>query len=974
MLLKKIHQCLGILLIAACTGVYAQTNLVSNGSFEQNQLCPHGLSDSTSFKQFVPDWKSLNLNSPRYFNSCAPLNSGMSIPINYAGNQHARTGSAYAGISVFRNPQDYDASMGKQRQYLQTQLKSPLKQGRKYYFEMYVSKSDSSTMGFAINNFGAFLGSAEQTSNDSFDWDVTPQIVTNSFYTDKLNWVKISGTYTASGGEKFLTIGRFGNDDASSVQNINGNITHHAYYYLDDIALIDSCTALDNAANQLLGPDSSFCVYSLFSKNINAGNAKTMYYLWDNGSQFPNRTVTDTGRYWVRLTNGSCQAADTIVFRSNQKPSIKLGNDTAICFNTPLVLQSSLHKPQYSYQWYIRTFGTNFFVSSSSTYTINSPDTIIAIATDVNCSHSDTILVRKSNLKRVTLQSDTTICRQVYLPLNVASTGASNYIWNTGSHLPNLTTSTLNTYWVTASDGLCSSTDTLNITFKGALAPIRDTTICETNTLILKADINADSHIWNTGESTPFVFALFEGDYRIKQQKEGCTTLDTTTVIINKIPVISLGRDTNVCVSPFYTINATSPYGTKYKWNTGDTTAQIQVSQTGNYVVTVSNKTCSFSDTVLLRLQINTPFSFGPDKYDCFETGIILSSSILRLDSFLWSTQSRDSFILVNQPGTYWLRTSSGFCTNYDTIELIAKPKPSVLIANDTILCRGQNLLVDAHSPGNRVLWNTGDTTQQITLKTPQTYVVVATNTDGCHASDTIKFDYFPPTKAFTDHEQDICEGSSVLIKPTATLTGIQWFDGQISPTYTCKQGGLVSMIATDSLGCAVTDSVFVHEHALPETQLEPELLACELPVTLTPANVFPVYLWQDSIPSETYEAAAFGQYTLKVKDQFGCSSISSITVTNNCPSDVTVPNVFTPDNNGKNDEIKPDYINIKETTWEIFNRWGQLVFSSTNENESWNGMINGKEAEAGVYYYTLVCKGSRDENIERTGTITLIR
>jgi gliding motility-associated-like protein len=953
---------------------YAQTNLVKNGGFEQNIKCPKNLTDSQTFNSLVGDWKSPTSNSPKYFNSCAPISSGLSVPDNYAGSQIARSGVAYAGLSVFTNPTTYDASLGKLRQYLQTKLNSPLKAGRSYYFEMFVSKADSSTMGYAVSNIGAYFSSSNLSRNDSFEFAFTPQIVSTAFLSDRLNWVKISGTYVASGGEQYLTIGRFGNEDATTVMNINGFATRESYYYLDDVALIDSCSGIDNVANQILGPDSSFCLYAPFSKSINVTNPQTTNYLWDNGSIFPLRTFTDTGRYWVQLTNGNCQSSDTLFIKSNQKPGLKLGNDTAICFNTPVILKSSEHKNHYAYRWYISAFGTNFLVSTTPSYSINSPDTIIAIVDDFACSNSDTILVRKSTMKRVTLPADSSFCRQVQLLLSASSTTASNFIWNTGARTPSITTTNLPQYWVTASDGLCTSTDTVTITYKGAKAPVKDTTICETGTLVLHADSSATYRLWNTNETTPSIFALFDGEYWITQHKDGCVTYDTTSVTINKVPIINLGNDTNVCVSPFYVLNATSPYGTKYLWNTGDTSALLQAGTTGNYIVKVSNQTCSFADTILLRIQINTPFSFGPDKYDCFETGIVLSSSISRVDSFQWSTLSRDSFIMVKQPGKYWLRTSSGYCTNYDTIELFAKPKPSIFLGNDTIVCWGENLTVDAQNPDCSFVWSTGDTSQTILLKRQQTYWVVATNSEGCRSADTISFDYHPVTKAFSQHAQNMCKGSTIFISPTSTLSGIQWFDGQTNPTYATQKPGWISITATDSVGCPVKDSVMITERPLPDIDIEKEVLACDLPVELTPGTIFPEQLWQDTLSADTYQAKEFGSYKLTVTDAFECSNTAYITVTNNCPSDVTIPNVFTPDNNGKNDYIIPEYTNIKETSWQIFNRWGQLVFSTTNIDENWNGMIDRKEAEAGVYYYTLICKGSRDEKIERTGTLTLIR
>ncbi len=878
------------------------------------------------------------------------------------------------GFTAFVNPA-YTSGMGYPRDYLQTKLEEPLKAGRIYYVEMYVSRADSGMMGYGVSNIGAYFSKTAITKNDSFQFMDNPQVQSSTIITDKINWTKISGSFMASGGERYVTIGRFGNDQSFQILNIDGSVSQKAYYLLDDFKVIDSCSYIDAAAENLLGPDSMFCAYAPFSKSINATHPAATHYLWNNGLTFPVRPITDTGTYWIKIMKGNCFAYDTITFSSNQKPLANLGKDTVICFNTPVRLQPRQKKNHYAYQWFIQASNANFLVSTLSFYDINSPDKIILEVSDAGCKNYDTIAVLKSTMKRAQLSNDTSFCRQNTLKLDVTATGASSFLWNTGATQPVLYTTNEEIYWVTATDGLCYSTDSIHIELLGAKQPTTDTTVCENKVLTLSADPLSTAIDWSTGEHTLQITPTVSGLYTLTQTNNGCLTQDTIRVTIEQIPYTHLGSDLSVCVSPYYMLTAYSPYALKYKWSTGDTTSFLQVFTNGNYVVEASNKTCKYADTISIRLQINTPFSFGPDKYDCFEDGIVLSTSITKVDSFIWSTNVTDSFIVVDKPGKYWLKTSFGICTNYDTIEFFAKPRPTVDIMEDTIVCKNTSIILDAQNPGCTYLWSNGVSSQTLQVDKPGQYDVVVTNADGCTGRDKMVLANFPKPKIFSSPAALLCEDSSVTITPNQYLATYNWPDGSSSKQLTTTVPGKFVLMGLDTFGCAYRDSVAVTQKNKPEILIAPTIETCELNIPLETETTYLTYLWQDSVTTPTYTLTSFNRVKLTVTDANHCSNTTYIEVINNCPSEVTIPNVFTPNRDGVNDEIIPDYLNVKETEWTVFNRWGNIVFKTNKLEEGWDGKVFHRiDAEEGTYYFTLVCKGSKDETITQKGTITLVR
>jgi gliding motility-associated-like protein len=90
---------------------------------------------------------------------------------------------------------------------------------------------------------------------------------------------------------------------------------------------------------------------------------------------------------------------------------------------------------------------------------------------------------------------------------------------------------------------------------------------------------------------------------------------------------------------------------------------------------------------------------------------------------------------------------------------------------------------------------------------------------------------------------------------------------------------------------------------------------------------------------------------------------------------DLYVPNAFTPDDNGINDKLKVKPVGYRSFSYfAIYNRWGQLMFRTTNFNEGWDGKINGQKAEAGTYVYVAAAIDYKGKPLNRKGTFILLR
>jgi len=109
--------------------------------------------------------------------------------------------------------------------------------------------------------------------------------------------------------------------------------------------------------------------------------------------------------------------------------------------------------------------------------------------------------------------------------------------------------------------------------------------------------------------------------------------------------------------------------------------------------------------------------------------------------------------------------------------------------------------------------------------------------------------------------------------------------------------------------------------------------------------------------------------------DTFGCADTAcvDITVNDNC-GDVDVPNAFSPNGDGSNDRFRLLAWCMDKVDFRVYDRWGQLVFETTDWKEGWDGNFNGQPAPVGVYVYYVDATNLRGKHFAKQGNVTLIR
>lgn len=146
--------------------------------------------------------------------------------------------------------------------------------------------------------------------------------------------------------------------------------------------------------------------------------------------------------------------------------------------------------------------------------------------------------------------------------------------------------------------------------------------------------------------------------------------------------------------------------------------------------------------------------------------------------------------------------------------------------------------------------------------------------------------------------------------------------------------------------------------------------------LNLDPGN-YVSYLWEDGDDDRIHNVSLTGLYTVTVVDANGCEGTGQTLVTDTTCLTLYIPNAFTPNGDNNNDLFMPvAEFSIDYRLW-IYNRWGELMFSSSNPNMPWDGEINGIQCLPDVYVYKLEFSGYESDRIikgSRKGTIALIR
>jgi gliding motility-associated-like protein len=420
---------------------------------------------------------------------------------------------------------------------------------------------------------------------------------------------------------------------------------------------------------------------------------------------------------------------------------------------------------------------------------------------------------------------------------------------------------------------------------------------CENNPVDLNASVsNASTVLWRTtGDGvftnsnsvnstyTPGTNDILNGNVTISIEAtglEGCAgATATSTIIINRNPIVDLGADRSLCSGNSLTLDAGN-LGSTYLWSTGSVNQTITVNKSGIYSVQVTNANgCTSQDEVQVIVHDNPIVDLGTDRSLCSGNSLTLDAGNSS-STYLWSTGSVNQRITVNKSGTYSVQvTNANGCTSQDEVQVTVHNNPIVDLGADQTICLGNKVILDAGVSGNKYLWNTGETSQKIEIaeKTGM-YSVTVENSRGCITKDSTFIEIIRLPSSPLEEKLDLCYGNSVKLDVGKGIRFL-WNDGLTTPTRIVNKAGKYSVQIWDLNGCYGEDSIEVIVHDLPVVDLGPDLFICEgEELTLVAPDNYKVN-WNPGGDVKTIKVNEAGTYILKATDEYGCTGKDEILI-----------------------------------------------------------------------------------------------
>ena len=319
---------------------------------------------------------------------------------------------------------------------------------------------------------------------------------------------------------------------------------------------------------------------------------------------------------------------------------------------------------------------------------------------------------------------------------------------------------------------------------------------------------------------------------------------------------------------------------------------------------------------------------------------------------------------------------------NYDNVFIAklsnpCKLQPPIITVNgSTTFCTGDSVKLTSSNAAS-YLWSNSATSQSVIIKTSGVYWVEISDTNGCKARDSIIINKLPLPYLNIGNDTVICKDQIIPFTINAGNNNYSyiWNTGDIGQSITVSNSGIYIVTATDINNCQNTDTIKVTFKPSLKINLGNDSIICpDESITLSVGSGYDYYHWSNGSTLNNLIINKAGLYSITVgKD--GCVASDEILI-NECNSEIWLPNVFTPNEDGLNDFFYPVCINIERIKMYIYNRWGNQIFEGSGKAILWDGKYYGNLCPNGVYYYFIEyeSKGINKGIKQKYGTITLLR
>lgn len=631
------------------------------------------------------------------------------------------------------------------------------------------------------------------------------------------------------------------------------------------------------------------------------------------------------------------------------------------------------------------------------------------------------------------LSADSIYCGLDSLQLNASGTGTFNWLPLTnivggGTANPRVFPTIPTKYHVTLTDvNGCKSKDSLQVTPKFDLSNAMTASpisICEEDTVQLSGSSNYNTNIswqWSPPANVEFpamqnsrAYPSVNTTYKLTTTwGTHCVATTTQNITVKPLAIPNAGPDAALCNGQA-TIQLNASGGNTYQWSPAAGLSDPNIpnpiaspSVTTTYTVAVGVTGCPKTrvDSMVLTVRTLPAITTTNDTLICIIDTLQLNST--GTGNFVWipnyninNTNIANPLVSPDVPTTYRVRLTDMFgCYREDSVFVDVRTGVALNAGADTTICQTDTIRLNTVSDGLYYQWTPSTNLNFSNIKNPlaiplnsTTYTVVS-SIGKCSSTDDITITVVPYPKANAGADVPVCSGfsaqlnasggSSYAWSPAAFLNNTA-----IANPRSQNPTASIQYIVTvrDNLGCPkpVKDSVWV--------LVSPPVVANAGPADTTVVLGQPLqlnasgadtYLWSPSTwlnNPNIKNPVALPQdditYMLTATTTQGCIGTDFINVKlYKVDPDLYVPNAFSPDGDGLNDILKPILLGMRDLHYfKVFNRWGKLLYSTTQKNQGWDGRFNGKVQDAATYIWMAEGVNYKGELKQKKGYTILIR
>jgi gliding motility-associated-like protein len=718
----------------------------------------------------------------------------------------------------------------------------------------------------------------------------------------------------------------------------------------------------------------------------------------DNGLK-TTYTFDAPGKYYVVVNMGNRCKPDTMLppqpFEVLPLPKPDLGPDLNLCAGST-TLDAKVTLDSSHYFW----FQNRKFLPKDSlrTLTVKQSGNYAVLVESRGCVGIDSVKVTLAQAKALDLGADTLICAGSPIVLdasNAAGTG-STFLWSTGATTAKITVSTAGTYSVTVTTPIgttsCKISDNVIVRIRPRTSfSINRTqpTGCTANDgaiqLLTFSPPGTYSFIWFkngvqiSGATSNGISNITAGSYKVTIRSS--LTCDTTvSIILNALgtpnALITLSPTPVTCISdgainikvdtlsPFRPINfILREKGTNEVVISQGAMSSIFVSK-GKYIIRgfiagtyyiefVDNSGCKFiSNDIVLNKISRTDISLLPAPTGKCEGEKITLSPLNYTDgSIKWSTGATTLNIDVTQTGLYTVTITStdGKCISTAKTQVTFKVSPKVSISAPSRLCLTPNPTQLVGSPSGGIWQGSNvNSTGVFSASAIGVYAIKYQLTqNGCTGVADREITVLDAPIISLGPDKSICRSANDFIGVSSeTNVTYRWSSGETTPTILPERAGRYILTATKGL-CRNSDTVIVNILPTPFISLRSEIPLCvpaSIPVRIDAGGgVGLTYKWQPTgETTRQITVSTVGTYSVVVTNTYGCSTPAQTNVIDRCDPAILVPDIFTPNGDKLNDDFQVFHFYIKDYDLKIYNRWGELIFTSKNVDDRWDGKYKG--------------------------------